>query len=388
MQNDIVVDINEEIEGELTAADYSGLAVGSRDWTVETIISQIRKGNIDLNPAYQRRNAWNDSKRSRFIESLILNVPIPQIVLAEHQREEDKYFVLDGKQRLMTLASLAPENQYRQNWTAERLLGLDRLDYLNGKTLDEFAESDDFASERRRLENASIRCSFITKYRNEDVLYDLFYRINSGAVPLSGQELRQVLHKGPFAKYLFDYTNELRPLHAVLGLDEPDNRLADVEITLRSIAEYMGVVRYSGNLKQYLDETTQVLNAGWREHEQRVKDSLASFDESILRLGELFGDPLQVGRRYVGDVLERRFNRALFEAEVFYGRFITADLVADKAIAFRPEFKSLCNNAEFRVSIESTTKRLDRFKARFDAIRDLVNDVFELTLVNKPITSE
>lgn len=388
MQNEIIVDINEEIEGELTAADYSGLAVGSRDWTVETIVSQIKKSNIDLNPAYQRRNAWNDAKRSRFIESLILNVPIPQIVLAEHQKEEDKYFVLDGKQRLMTLASLDSGNAYRQNWVDERLSGLDRLDYLNGRTLDEFVSRAEFATDRRRLENASIRCSFITKYRNEDVLYDLFYRINSGAVPLSGQELRQVLHRGPFAKFLFDYTSELRPIHTVLGLEEPDNRLADVEITLRSVAEYVGVVQYTGNLKQYLDDTTKALNERWGEYEARVRDCLTALDLSILRLGTLLGDPLSVGRRYVGENMERRFNRALFEAEAYYGRFIPDQRVDEKQEDFAARFIALCNDPGFRVSIESTTKRLDRFKARFDGMRGLVNEAFDLRIAELPAMRE
>jgi hypothetical protein len=328
-QADLISDVNEDIEDDLDAADYTGLAVGSRDWTVETIISQIRKDNINLAPAFQRRNAWNDVKRSRFIESLILNVPIPEIALAEYQNEEDRYFVLDGKQRLMTLASLEPGSPYRSNWSSEKFSGLRRLDYLNNVTLDDFYVAADFKSERRRLENASIRCSFITKYRNEEVLYDLFYRINSGAVPLSGQELRQVLHNGPFARYIFDYTNKITPLHEVLGLEGPDNRLVDVEIMLRSIAEFLGVTAYRGNLKQYLDLTTERLNDEWSQYEDKVTSACGDFDRSINILVDLFAGAECVGRRYIGDRMERRFNRALFEAEVFFARLIPAASMTD-----------------------------------------------------------
>ncbi|MGN6930399.1 DUF262 domain-containing protein, partial [Neisseria sp. P0015.S010] len=73
------------------------------DWTTETIIRQIEKGNIILNPDFQRRDAWNKKKKSQFIESLILGLPIPQIVLAESKDQKGKYIVLDGKQRLLSL---------------------------------------------------------------------------------------------------------------------------------------------------------------------------------------------------------------------------------------------------------------------------------------------
>jgi hypothetical protein len=77
--------------------------VYSRDWTVGTILAQIEQGNIDLNPNFQRRNAWNDEKRSRLIESLIIGVPIPEIVLAEDRERRKSFIVIDGKQRLLSI---------------------------------------------------------------------------------------------------------------------------------------------------------------------------------------------------------------------------------------------------------------------------------------------
>ena len=55
--------------------ENSNLIVFSRDWTVATILSQIEQGNIDLNPGFQRRNAWNDNKRSKLIESIMIGYP-------------------------------------------------------------------------------------------------------------------------------------------------------------------------------------------------------------------------------------------------------------------------------------------------------------------------
>ena len=65
---------NQELELEVSSGKKP-LVVFSRDWTVETIVAQVKRGNIDLNPKFQRRNAWNDLKRSKLIESLLIGVP-------------------------------------------------------------------------------------------------------------------------------------------------------------------------------------------------------------------------------------------------------------------------------------------------------------------------
>jgi len=96
-------DWNEEIAQDLKSEDLSELIVYSRDWTIETINNQIAKENIDLAPAFQRRNAWNDDRRSKLIESLIAGLPVPEIVLAENPQKRGAFIVIDGKQRLLTM---------------------------------------------------------------------------------------------------------------------------------------------------------------------------------------------------------------------------------------------------------------------------------------------
>lgn len=71
----------------------------------------IAKDNIDLDPKFQRRDAWDQYDKSRLIESLILGLPVPPIILAERKGVKNKYIVIDGKQRLLTLRQFsASEN--------------------------------------------------------------------------------------------------------------------------------------------------------------------------------------------------------------------------------------------------------------------------------------
>ena len=218
-----------------TGLSKYGITVASRDWTVETIVRQVEKENIDLDPAFQRRNAWRDHRRSRLIESFILGFPVPQLVLAENPRRRGTFVVIDGKQRLLTIASLYL-TAYRDYWTQPRFSGLSVLEDLNQIGLDAFLKESQYSKYRRQLGNADIRTTVITGFHDEDVLYDIFYRINTGSVPLSSQELRQVLNRGEFAKYLLEVTGEQNPLWEVLDIEAPDPRLRDVELLLRLIA--------------------------------------------------------------------------------------------------------------------------------------------------------
>ena len=81
---------SEEDIQNISTLSFSDLAVSATDWTVDTLISQIKKGNIQLDPSFQRRDAWNNKVKSRFIESLFLGLPIPQIILAEQKEKKGK----------------------------------------------------------------------------------------------------------------------------------------------------------------------------------------------------------------------------------------------------------------------------------------------------------
>ena len=108
IENDEMEDWNDDMIEEMiqvgTSPDFNSLVVYSRDWTVETIYNQIEQENIDLDPKFQRRHAWQDDKKTRLIESLITGMPVPEVVFAEHPKKKRSFIVIDGKQRLLTIA--------------------------------------------------------------------------------------------------------------------------------------------------------------------------------------------------------------------------------------------------------------------------------------------
>jgi hypothetical protein len=350
-------DEDDILEG-VNTVDYSSV-VYSRDWTVETFISQIRHENIDLNPKFQRRNAWDDVKRSRLIESLIIGIPVPEIVLAEEDSVPKSFIVIDGKQRLLTIAGFVMPETY-QFWNNYKLKQLKVSRDLNGMSYDKL-ETERF-DEYRLFLNANLRCTIISNYKSNDVLYDTFYRLNTGSVPLNTQELRQFLHKGEFANYLLEITNELQPIHQVLGLSEPDERLNDIEIILRFISLVMfGQQDYQGNLKVFLDNSMAKITQAWPLYEDKVKQLYQSFNEAIEKLSQIL--PVQkIGRLFPGEK-PSRFNKVLFEVQVYY----------------------LCNDSTFRTSLESSTQSMARYRVRFELFGTLINSTFHKELKHIPI---
>jgi hypothetical protein len=336
------------------------ITVASRDWTGQTIVSQIDQGHIDLDPAFQRRNAWRDHRRSRLVESFILGFPVPQIVLAENPRCKGTFIVIDGKQRLMTVAGMYLE-AYRAYWTQARFSGLDVLKDLNRVTLEDFFNRSEYAHERRQLGNADIRTTVITGFRDEGVLYDIFYRINTGSVPLSSQELRQVLNRGGFAKFLLEITGDNNPLWRVLGIETPDSRLQDVELLLRLVAWRRFSSTYRGNMKPFLDEAMTNLNRQWGTEEQSVRNLIQEIFIGVDVALDIFGEEL--GRKWKAGQYERALNRALFEVQAYHFSFPnvrTAALKHKKAVRDGTRICSRTQPLSRRLRLRRRASRITR----------------------------
>jgi hypothetical protein len=251
---------DEEGDAEVERFQVCDAVVYSSDWTVSTILSQIQNKNINLNPRFQRRDAWNINKKSLFIESIILGLPIPQIVLAMN-KERGNFIILDGKQRLLTLLQFIGGWEGRNNNFS--LKGLKIRADLNGKSYSDIKTDMELRDDYFQFSNYTIRSVVIKNWPNIDFLHTVFVRLNSKSTPLSPQELRQALFPGEFVFYINQRAEKSDRLKALLGITEPDFRMRDVEILLRYLAFSYFISSYRGNLKKFLDDTCQYFNNSW-----------------------------------------------------------------------------------------------------------------------------
>lgn len=337
-------------------------AISSTDWTTETVISQLKKGNIFLDPDFQRRDAWTIQRKSQYIESLILGIPTPQVILAERKERRGSYIVIDGKQRLLSLRQFASGSNDR-DFIPFRLRGLQMRPDLNDQSYDDISQ-DLFASSAPDFENATIRTVVIKSWPSEEFLYEVFLRINSGSVQLSPQELRQALHPGPFTTALNKYVISSEILQGMLGLKHPDFRMRDNEIALRYIAFRVFMPSYNGNLKAILDLATEVLNADWKNAEQIVSDLFRSMERAIITTRKIFGR--DAFKKWNGFNFESRINRAVFDVMAYYfSDEAVCNAALNKSEAVVQSYKDLCKDWRFSSSVSGTTKSVESMHYRF-----------------------
>lgn len=361
---------------------YIGPALWSTDWTIETIVRQLTRGNINLNPKFQRRNAWEIKRKSLFIESLILGVPIPQLILAEEKGKKGSFIVIDGKQRLLSLRQFTASKS-DEKFEQLKLANLSVRSDLNGLAYDDIASNLLMTADRDSFDNQTIRTVVIRGWRDERYLYSVFLRINTNSVQLSPQELRQALHPGPFTDFIDDVSVREDGVKKILKLKTPDFRMRDIELALRYYAYKHFIYRYDGNLKKFLDDTTLELNRNWESIKTQLENDAVELGMAIDCTISIFGERDQF-RKWNGDRFEKRINRAVFDVMAYY--FSDPEiryLALQKHDKIKSAFISLCErDQEFLDSISQTTKSISANRIRFERWGNTLSESIDRTVTS------
>lgn len=308
---DIELEIEENIleSSEISVQSLEKTIVIPMDLSVEMITSWYKSGKLSLDPVFQRRYVWNDILKSAFIESLILNVPIPSLMLA-NESEKNKFIVIDGKQRLNAIISfISPDNDGK----GFKLKGLKVLKDLNGYTYKKMLSDASKMEYLNKIENAIIKTSVLKNY-NSDVLYFIFNRLNGGGVPLSPHELRQSLYAGDFINFINEYSASSAGIRRMLNLKKPDKRMRDAELLVRYYAfKYYGN-EYNGNINDFFNTTCEKLNRDWSIKKDTILKDAEEFETAVDFIYSHFEEDafkvffVKDGKEYFGP-----FNRPMFD---------------------------------------------------------------------------
>jgi Protein of unknown function DUF262 len=160
----------------MESINISEVVVSNNDWTIETILDQLVRENIQIDPNSPRRDVWNLVVKSRFIESIILGLPISQIVLAAYGKERWKYIVVDGNQRLLSILEFYGRSETANNGFA--LTGLDFRTELNGCNYKSIEKNISINSVLTNLDNQTIRVVRIQNWSDESLLDNIYSRLN------------------------------------------------------------------------------------------------------------------------------------------------------------------------------------------------------------------
>lgn len=190
---------------------------------------------------FQRRFVWTKPQCDKFIESLLLGLPVPGIFLVK--QADGRLLVLDGQQRLRTLQAFYKGILNGREYTLAKVQK--QYEDLNYQTLD--------VEDRRRLDDSIIHATIVRQDEPSDdqsSIYLIFERLNTGGTSLHPQEIRVALYHGPFVKLLRELNNHdsWRKLYG-----QKSNRLKDQELILRFFAMYHDGEGYQESMKEFLN---------------------------------------------------------------------------------------------------------------------------------------
>lgn len=369
-----------EVQDEETSVISYDISVIPNDFNVMTINSLIESGVISM-PTFQRNYVWDRKRASRFIESLILGLPIPQIFL--YQIERNKYSIIDGQQRLLTIYFFVKQRFPR---SGKRTV-LRKIFDENGKIPDNILSANeifqDFKLQFAKQENGEphplnnkkyhtldvvqkssfdlmpIRCMSIRQNKPEDngSIYEIFSRLNTGGLNLSPQEIRGCLYRSDFYKMIYALNSE-SCWRNIVGKKEEDDKFRDVEVLLRSYALLYDEALYSGSMIRFLNRFSKEAQAFDKEKIEQSKNIFFDF----MRVCE------DIDKK---DFLTKTgsFNVSLFDAVfVTIAERILSDGIENATIT-QAAFNELKNDEDFKTAITHSTSHVESVKTRLRLAR-------------------
>ena len=242
------------------------------EYSIEMLAQKVKSGEFVV-PKYQREYTWEDRRKSRFIESLIIGLPIPFLFFWE--MPDGKLEIVDGSQRLRAIEEFV--------LGSFRLGDLESLTKLSGFTFEELPES-----RRRKINNRSIRGVILNEHADEQARFDLFDRINTGSKIANPAEVRRGALSGPFMDLLTELSkNERFTKLAPFPKKATDARQHE-ELVARFFAYSNGLTDYKDRPSEYIFNYVKRMNDVVVNNSQILEDLRSDFLSVIKFVEECF----------------------------------------------------------------------------------------------------
>ena len=354
------------------------------DFNTKTLVDFIDSSVVVI-PGFQRNYVWDVKRASRLIESLVVGLPVPQVFL--YERGRDEFVLIDGQQRLMSiyyfvkgrfpkkskLAELRLITTERSN-LSEELLADDRYfsdfqlnlpEAVPGQTnrLHKFRYSELDDKERTSFDLRTIRHIIVRQMQpeNDDAMYEIFNRLNSGGMNLRPQEIRRAAYDSKFYDMLYE-TNVQPQWRELVGQETPDIHMRDVEILLRGFAMLINGAAYRPSMVKFLNQFS--------------KDAKTFGPAQLDKLRQLLGSFLDSCNGLPRDAFHN--TRGRFSPMIFESVFVAAcegpyaeDRLVDGNVSER-SLSALKEDGEFRNATQSRTSHSVNVTIRLERARAIL----------------
>jgi uncharacterized protein with ParB-like and HNH nuclease domain len=249
--------IEGDVQETVSPSSYS-ITSYNADYPVDGLVKRIQRQDIYI-PDFQRSYVWKKEQASRFIESLLLGLPVPGIFLAK-EPETNKLIVIDGQQRLKTLQyfyeGIFPIKSDENKHTHFLLSKVAKQ--FDGKSYEDLSAND-----QRQLDDSILPATIVRQEEPQEEfstsMYYIFERLNTGGTQLSTQEIRASIYYGGFNQ-LLNELNQHEIWQKIFQGDkssrqpDPSKRMKDCELILRFIALNFAIDSYKKSMKEFLNQ--------------------------------------------------------------------------------------------------------------------------------------
>lgn len=242
------------------------------EYSVELLASKMQEQEFEI-PPYQREDTWEPERKSRFIESLLMGLPIPFLFFWE--QENGKLEIVDGSQRLRTI---------HQFILGDLVLNdLDVLAALEGMRFRDLPES-----RQKKIKNRSIRGIVLNERADEQARFEIFDRLNTGSKIANQAEVRRGALIGPFLDLVIDLTQD-STFTEIAPVPEKSVKIRlREELVTRFFAYGDGLDEYRDRPSEFLFAYAKKMNARFREHPDEVEAYRKRFSQTMLFVKRVF----------------------------------------------------------------------------------------------------
>ncbi|MEB3359485.1 MAG: DUF262 domain-containing protein [Synechococcales bacterium] len=361
-------DTGVEVEEEeiIEPFDPTKIKIDARQITIDLILNRIKYEEINLSPDFQRdSNIWNDTAKSRLIESMLIRIPLPAFYI--DATDEDKWVVIDGQQRLTTIKKFVLDEE------KFRLSKLEFLTQFESKTYDELPRSY-----QRRINETQITVYLIEAGTPPEVKFNIFRRINTGGLPLSSQEIRHALNQGK-ATRLLEKLARSKEFRVATANGVPDKRMSAREVVLRFLAfKVFSPDEYDAKeLDTFLNEVMEAMN---KMPDKELFQLESEFFRTMAAAADIFENDA-FRKRYKKNAPRSPINKALFETwSVNLSSLDDTQILVlknNKTLLVDRFIELMNNDSYFETSISQGTGDIGKVKHRFKQIRKLIDEVLQ-----------
>ena len=331
-----------------------------------SLIDQLENDEIDLQPDFQRvTDVWDNVKKSRLIESILLGLPLPSFYFSEDPVSQ-KLSIIDGLQRICAIRDFVLEKE-----NPLKLEGLQFLKNFEGFTFSQLARP-----EVKRIKSLKITMNTLRKGTPLDVKYIIFQRVNTAGVPLTPQEMRHALNQGPAAIFIKELA-DMESFKKATNYSVESKRMQDRDFVNRFIAFYIGYQDYMGDLDMFLNDKMGELNKMTSEQRDDIR---VSFDKAMKCCYEIFKNDA-FRKKYSVTDKRKPISKSVYDTLSVNIAWLSDEeqlMLLKNAEAFKTGMIRLFNDERFNFSISTGTGQKYNVDLRFTMVKSLIKEIISL----------